>query len=47
VTIFSGHDVEPGTAEELRRRLSSELADVEVELVDGGQPHYQFVIAVE
>jgi fatty acid kinase len=47
VTIFTGDMVDAATAEQLRKRLESDLADVYVELVEGGQPHYQFVIAVE
>ena len=47
VTIFTGDAVEADIADQLQQRLASELADVEVELVEGGQPHYQFVIAVE
>jgi dihydroxyacetone kinase-like predicted kinase len=47
VTIFTGDQVEDVTSEQLRMRLASNLADVDIELVAGGQPHYQFVIAVE
>jgi DAK2 domain fusion protein YloV len=47
VTIFAGDAVEAAIGEQLQRRLTSELTDVDVELVEGGQPHYQFVIAVE
>ena len=47
VTIFIGDAVDDTTAERLKQRLTTDLAHVDVELVEGGQPHYQFVIAVE
>ena len=47
VTIFTGDQIEGATAEQLRMRLAADLADVDIELVAGGQPHYQFLIAVE
>ena len=47
VTIFTGDAVAPETAERLQSRLASDLNGVDVEMVEGGQPHYQFVIAVE
>jgi dihydroxyacetone kinase-like predicted kinase len=47
VTIFIGDAVDNGIVERLQQRLMTDLTEVDVELVKGGQPHYQFVIAVE
>ena len=48
LTIYRGKAVDHAAAEELRTALSSDgLSDVEIELVDGGQPHYDFLISAE
>jgi DAK2 domain fusion protein YloV len=47
VTIFTGDAVDPETPNRLVEWVTKRHQDVEVELVEGGQPHYQFVIAVE
>lgn len=47
VTIFTGDDAQPGQASTLRDSILARYPDVLVEIHDGGQPHYRFVIAVE
>jgi DAK2 domain fusion protein YloV len=47
VTIFTGDAVDAETPNRLVQWVAERHQDVEVELVEGGQPHYQFVIAVE
>ena len=47
VTVYRGRDVGHAAAEQLRAALSAALEGVEIELVDGGQPHYDFLIAAE
>lgn len=47
LTIYRGHGVDHAAAERLRDTLQADLPDVEIELVDGGQPHYDFLIAAE
>ena len=47
ITIFTGASVEGDAANDLRDALLAASSDVAVELVNGGQPHYPFVIAVE
>ncbi|MDR0947473.1 MAG: DAK2 domain-containing protein [Ruminococcus sp.] len=47
VTIIYGSDVLKEKAEELEAQLKSKVHDVEVMLVDGGQPVYYYVISVE
>lgn len=47
LTIYRGRDVDDEAAEELRATLAGELENVEVELVEGGQPHYDFLFAAE
>jgi len=47
VTIFTGDDAQPGHAATLRDSILERYPEVHVEVHDGGQPHYRFVIAVE
>jgi DAK2 domain fusion protein YloV len=46
VTLYTGAEVEPQVATTIADRIR-ELHEVEVEVVDGGQPHYEFIISVE
>ncbi len=47
LTIYAGRDVDRAAADELRANLADELDGVEIELVEGGQPHYDFLFAAE
>ena len=47
VTLYRGRAVDQAAAERMRDALTDALHGVEVELVDGGQPHYDFVISAE
>ncbi len=47
VTLYRGADVDGADAEALSDMLRREFAGVEVELVEGGQNHYSYLIAAE
>jgi dihydroxyacetone kinase-like predicted kinase len=47
VTVFTGEGARPEQATDLREAILALAPEVTVEIVDGGQPHYRFVIAVE
>lgn len=47
MTIYRGEGVSRAAADRLRDAVRAELPDVEIELVDGGQPHYDFLISAE
>jgi len=47
LTLYRGRDVDHAAGQQLRDALASELDGVEIELVEGGQPHYDFLIAAE
>ena len=47
ITIYYGEGVPPDAAEALREALSQSFPEVEVTLVDGGQPVYYYMISVE
>ncbi len=46
VTLYWGAEIDSTTAQSVRDRVH-ERYSIEVELVDGGQPHYGFIISVE
>jgi dihydroxyacetone kinase-like predicted kinase len=47
VTIYRGDGIDEAAGQLLREDLREQLPDVEVEVVDGGQPHYDFLITAE
>ena len=46
-TIYCGQGSNQETAEALGAAVKKRHPDVEVEIVEGGQPHYQYIVAVE
>jgi len=47
ITIYYGENVTQGEAEALAARISQDYPEQETELVNGGQPHYLYVISAE
>ena len=47
ITLYYGDRAEPADAEEVARRIGEWRSDLEVEVVQGGQPHYRYLIAAE
>jgi hypothetical protein len=47
VTVVSGEDAPEGLADGLARWLAGERREVEVSLIDGGQPLYHLLLGVE
>lgn len=47
LTVFTGDDSTEESTEQLRATASELFPDAEIEIIEGNQPHYQFVIAVE
>ncbi len=47
VTLYTGVDVSDTIAETLRARIADRYPNVSVEIVTGGQPHYDFIVSVE
>ncbi len=47
ITIYTGADVQEEDAQALQEAVSAAFPEVEVTLVDGGQPVYYYMIAVE
>ncbi len=47
VTVYYGADVSEEDAEALCEKAREKFADVEIELQDGGQPVYYYLLSVE
>jgi DAK2 domain fusion protein YloV len=47
ITLFYGQDLSAQEANRIADLVRAEYPSLEIELQDGGQPHYQFIISVE
>lgn len=47
ITLYYGEPVTSGQAEALRQELHAQYPDQEIEVVDGGQPFYHYIISAE
>jgi uncharacterized protein len=47
VTLYFGEDVTQQQAEETARRIKEKHSHLEIEVVDGGQPHYAYILSAE
>jgi hypothetical protein len=47
ITIFYGEDTTRELVEEVTQLIHTEYPDHEVEVHEGGQPHYQFILSIE
>jgi dihydroxyacetone kinase-like predicted kinase len=47
VTLFFGEGVSHGEANRIKDLINEKYSNLEVEVQEGGQPHYQFVISIE
>jgi hypothetical protein len=47
VTIYHGADAEPAEAEQISSVIFKKNPHLQIEVVDGGQPHYNYIVSVE
>ena len=47
VTLYYGEQVTEAEAQELRDQLMEDYPDLEFEVLEGGQPHYPYIISIE
>jgi hypothetical protein len=47
ITVYWGGKIQRDKAEEIEREVRDWYPEVQVELVYGGQPHYDYIISVE
>jgi hypothetical protein len=47
ITMYYGESVTEGEAEELAGQIHEHYPEQEIEIVDGGQPHYHYILSAE
>jgi len=47
ITIYYGADTKPADAEQVSSTISQQHPEIQIEVVKGGQPHYNFIVSVE
>lgn len=47
ITLYIGADTASSEANEFNERLRKEHPKLQVEVIDGGQPHYQYIVSIE
>ncbi|MEN8097558.1 MAG: DAK2 domain-containing protein [Chloroflexota bacterium] len=47
LTLYSGAEITPELAQEAVEKAQDWYPEIEIELVEGGQPHYHFIISAE
>jgi len=47
ITLYYGESIELEQAQDLATRIEAEFSEFEIEVYDGGQPHCQYIIALE
>jgi len=47
ITIYYGADTEPAEAEQISSTICQQHPQLQVEVVKGGQPHYNYIVSVE
>jgi len=47
LTIYSGRDVAEAESKKLSQAIQRQHPSLEIEVVDGGQPHYDYIISLE
>jgi DAK2 domain fusion protein YloV len=47
VTLYYGEDVTAEQAEQMAKNIKTSYSQLEIEVVDGGQPHYAYILSAE
>jgi uncharacterized protein len=47
ITVYYGEDTDEAAAEALAERIRQAYADIEVEVIEGGQAHYPYILGIE
>jgi dihydroxyacetone kinase-like predicted kinase len=47
LTIYFGEDANPEEAEQIGNNITEQHSNLQVEVIKGGQPHYDYIISVE
>jgi len=47
VTIYYGQDIQQAEAEKVSNSIREKYSNLQIEVVKGGQPHYEYIISIE
>ncbi len=47
VTLYYGEDVTMQEAQETAKRIKAQYGNIEIDVVDGGQPYYAYILSAE
>jgi dihydroxyacetone kinase-like predicted kinase len=47
LTVYYGKDTEPDLAQDISKIIGDKYPELEIGVVDGGQPHYEYIISVD
>lgn len=47
ITLFYGDSITPAEVDQISQKIKEKYPNHEIEVHEGGQPHYQFIIAIE
>jgi len=47
VTIYYGADTKPAEAEQVSASIREQNPQLQIEVIRGGQPHYNYIVSVE
>lgn len=47
VTLYYGEDVTAAQAEQMAKNIKTSYSQLEIEVIDGGQPHYAYILSAE
>jgi dihydroxyacetone kinase-like predicted kinase len=47
ITLFYGEDMKEEEVHKISKKISKTYPDHDIEIQEGGQPHYQFIISIE
>jgi len=47
ITLYYGEDVTAGQAEQVAKDIKACYSQLEIEVVDGSQPHYAYILSAE
>ena len=47
ITIYYGADTEPAEAEQISTSIREQHSQLQIEVIRGGQPHYNYIVSIE
>ena len=47
VTLYYGEDITAQEAQETAKRIKAQYSHIEMDVVDGGQPYYAYILSAE